>query len=135
MEKIRADVEEESVSEQIIIHGHVSDMRQRLLDIDILMLTSDHEGLPMVILECMAMKVPIIARKVGGIPDALGGGSCGDIVDSDRPKDFANALLERCSNPKTLCQNVNTAYRKVLSDFTSDVSARKYFELYRSITQ
>lgn len=51
---------------------------------DILVLTSEHEGTPNVVLEAMAHGIPVVATRVGGVPEILSD-KCGILVD---PADF-----------------------------------------------
>ena len=44
-------------------------------------MTSDHEGLPMILLEAMALKIPVLAHAVGGIPKLLDYGNCGILIN------------------------------------------------------
>jgi len=50
---------------------------------DLLLLPSHTEGLPNVVLEAMAMQVPVAATDVGGVRDLLNWGACGVVLDSD----------------------------------------------------
>ena len=47
--------------------GHRDDIHETLSAMDLLLITSDREGIPMVLLEAMALGVPVVARDVGGI--------------------------------------------------------------------
>ena len=79
-----------------IIHfeGHCDDILQKLKSIDALLMTSDHEGLPMVLLEAMAVYTPIIAHAVGGIPKLLDQGSSGILIQGHQPSDYAKAIYQ-----------------------------------------
>jgi glycosyltransferase involved in cell wall biosynthesis len=59
---------------------------------DMLVLTSDHEGTPNVILEAMACRLPVVAAAVGGVPDLLRHGG-GLAVRPEDEKAFAEAVL------------------------------------------
>jgi glycosyltransferase involved in cell wall biosynthesis len=59
----------------------------------VLLLTSDHEGLPTVVLEAMALGVPVVARAVGGIPEVIEHGVNGVLVDSADARDLASACV------------------------------------------
>ena len=56
-----------------IVHfeGHRDDIQQQMLSLDLLVMPSDHEGLPMTLLEAMVLHTPIVAHAVGGIPNLL----------------------------------------------------------------
>ena len=53
--------------------GHRDDGEHLVAALDLLLLTSDHEGLPMVLLEAMRSEVPVVATAVGGVGEALSG--------------------------------------------------------------
>jgi glycosyltransferase involved in cell wall biosynthesis len=64
--------------------GVRTDMNTIYRQSDILVLTSGHEGTPNVVLEAMAHGIPVVATKVGGVPEILSA-ECGIVVE---PSDF-----------------------------------------------
>jgi glycosyltransferase involved in cell wall biosynthesis len=60
--------------------GETNKMAEVYKTCDILVLTSEHEGTPNVILEAMAHGLPVVATKVGGVPQVLNG-ECGMLVE------------------------------------------------------
>lgn len=52
-------------------HGHCDDMAAQLAHLDVLVMCSDHEGMPMVALEAVAAGTPVLAHAVGGLVDLL----------------------------------------------------------------
>ncbi|MBN2339509.1 MAG: glycosyltransferase [Acidobacteria bacterium] len=90
---------------------------------DSLVLSSRSEGLPMVILEAMTAGLPVIATRVGGIPDAVG--DCGLLVEARDPCRFSQAMFEMMRNPGTR-RNLAAAGKS---------HAAKYFGIGRMVDQ
>lgn len=61
----------EDVADVTTFHGHRTDIIACIAALDCLVMCSDHEGLPMTILEAMAVGTSIVAHAVGGLRDAL----------------------------------------------------------------
>lgn len=114
-------------------HGHISNMSEYYKSIDLLLVTSDHEGLPMIVLEAMANRVPIISRKVGGITRALNFGACGDLVDSANQEQLCKTIQARTACRQKLNENTNEAYSFFIGNFTSDACANAYARIYANL--
>lgn len=67
----------EKLPSNIAIHGWVPDVHAFLSDVDALLNTSDAEGIPVSVLESLRAGVPVISRRVGGIPEAIRDGRTG----------------------------------------------------------
>lgn len=120
-----------------IVHfeGHCDDIHLKLKSLDALLMTSDHEGLPMILLEAMALQTPVIAHAVGGIPKLLGQGSCGILVQENQVSDYAKAIYKLATSPDMYKLITRNAYNRVVSDYSAEMNARKYLEEYSSLTR
>ena len=76
-------------------------------------MTSDHEGLPMVLLEAMCLQTPIIASAVGGIPNLLEQGKCGTLVHKHTAKSFSEAVINLIAKPEQRRQLTLMALERV----------------------
>jgi len=85
-------IKENQLEEYVYMLGYVENIRQLLKDSDILFLCSEMEGLPLIILEAMAMKLPVITSNVGGIPEIIENHKNGFIVDYD------HNFIKNCSD-------------------------------------
>jgi glycosyltransferase involved in cell wall biosynthesis len=118
-----------------IVHvlGERSDFADLITASDVVCLTSTFEGLPLTVLEAMALSRPVIATEVGGIPDAVTDGQTGRLV---RPADtdaFAQALVELARHPalrRAMGEAANADYRK---RYTLASMANRYAEVLRSL--
>jgi glycosyltransferase involved in cell wall biosynthesis len=103
--------------------------------LDVYVNTSQHEGVPLTVLEAMANGVPVVAASVGGIREIIVHGQSGLLVESRNPKDFAAAcirLLEDSSLRESIRRN---AYQRVRRVFGEDEMARRYKAVYESVCE
>jgi glycosyltransferase involved in cell wall biosynthesis len=92
--------------------------------LDTLVFTSDHEGLPMAALESLALGVPLVAHAVGGLPELLDTPSRGYLVEAQDPGQYATGILS--VSPAAGASLVPEA-------FLLDACCRKYVSLYREL--
>jgi glycosyltransferase involved in cell wall biosynthesis len=74
--------------------GKASDPGAWYRDADILLLTSDREGTPNVVLEAMAFGLPIVATRVGGLPAVVFDGETGYLIGREDEEALANAVVD-----------------------------------------
>jgi glycosyltransferase involved in cell wall biosynthesis len=79
--------------------GSISDMPSLYQQASIFVLTSEHEGTPNVLLEAMATGLPVVATRVGGVPEIVQHGRTGFLASEDHPDELSNAILELVQNP------------------------------------
>lgn len=82
-DKIQESILDKNLSKFVFLLGEIDDVRLLLKDSDILYLCSEMEGLPIVILEAMAMGVPIISSDVGGIFELVENDANGCLISYD----------------------------------------------------
>lgn len=94
---LRQRVEERQVGGRFRFLGFRQDTAALYAAADAFVLSSRSEGLPMVILEAMMARLPVVATKVGGIPDAVGEQAL--LVDAARPEQLAQAMTRLMTEP------------------------------------
>jgi L-malate glycosyltransferase len=112
-------------------HGHDPQAAAYLRELDAIVLCSDHEGLPMVVLEAMAVGVPVVAHSVGGLPDALSGRPCAALVRSQDPHDYV-APLARLASARA-SQRPGLAPGTLPEKYDAGTNSRRTLALYRSL--
>jgi glycosyltransferase involved in cell wall biosynthesis len=110
--------------------GHLADPHDALCGADVFVLSSTSEGLGSSILAAMARDVPVVATRVGGIPDVLGGGA-GLMVSPGNPAELARAVRQILRDPELRRELILVA-RKELRRFSVSAVAERVLTVYRS---
>lgn len=96
---------------------------------DALLLPSRTEGLPNVLLEAMAMGVPVASTNVGGVADLLGGGRCGILLGEDVDQ-WCEPLAAILRDPHLRADYAATARQQIEEHFTFEHRMAKIVALY-----
>ncbi len=100
---------------------------------DVLVLTSDTEGVPGVILEAGFMGLPVVATRVGGVEERVIEGETGKLVEPGNEKDLVSALVQLLTD-RGLRQRVGArAKQHARERYTMDRTARQYIDYYRGL--
>ncbi len=95
---LRAEARELGIEDVVRFLGRRDDARAFLAAADVVVNPSDVEGLPVVVLEAMALGRPIVATAVGGVPDLITDERTGLLIEPGDPEALARAvgrLLDR----------------------------------------
>jgi glycosyltransferase involved in cell wall biosynthesis len=118
---------------EIELPGRVSDPLKLYQAADVLMLTSDWEGTPNVIMEAMARGLPVVATNVGGIADLIKDGETGLLFE---PNDIPIAVtaLERLAREPRLAPEIGRCARAFIEEHHSSILLPAILaELYKTI--
>jgi len=100
-----------------VVHfaGLQEDVRPYLAAMDIYMMSSQFEGLPIALLEAMAMELPVVGTSVGGIPEVVVEGKTGLLVPPGEPAQITSAVLKLLEMPDAR-RSMGQAGRKLVSE-------------------
>jgi L-malate glycosyltransferase len=98
-----------------------------------LVLTSRDEECPNVVLEAMALGIPVIAPSVGGVPDLVVHGVTGYLFPADDPQLARNYILQITHDPDRGREMGQQCAEVVQRSFELAATVRKYLEIYQSI--
>jgi glycosyltransferase involved in cell wall biosynthesis len=99
---------------------------------DVAALSSDFEGTPLFVFECMAHNAPLVATAVGGIPDVVEDGVSGVLVPRRDPRALADALSELLADPGRRAA-MSAAAAERLRNFTIGSLASRFADLYEDL--
>ena len=111
-------------------HGHVAGARERLLEADVLVVPSRAENLPIAALEAMAAALPVVATRVGGVPELVDDGVTGFVVPPDDPAAMAAAIAKVLADDELRAGMGRAAAARVAERFSAEGMARKLVDLY-----
>lgn len=120
------------VQDMVYFAGHCTEIYPEMSSLDALLITSDHEGLPMTLLEAMALGVPVIAHAVGGIPHALAEGDSGRLVMQQQPSAYASAVIELFGNLTQREKLIASAHARIQAKYSAYTNAESYLAQYQS---
>ena len=110
---------------------NVGDIYQQLNVV--VMPSLEYESFGRIIVEAMAFSVPIIATKVGGMPELIDHDKDGFLVEKYDEEDLANCIIKILDDPESTKQMVKAAYQKYMNFYTADVMARSYYALFKHL--
>lgn len=128
-EQIEQMVSEKGLSNYVKFYGLQSNVHLYLSDMDVFTLPSLYEGIPMSIVEAMGTGLPIVASKVGGIPDMLDD-NCSMLVQPDAAS-IANAFEAYYLNSH-IREKHGKAVLNLVDMFSSKTMAENYINVYKS---
>ncbi len=123
------------IGDQLRFLGEQRNVPALLEKMDILLLTSDHEGLPMAILEALCTKTLVVAHSVGGIKSLLDNGKAGYLVTNHSCKGYAQEVLNALKHPQQASQRSENGFLHVITNYSAKSCADKYVEKYHELVK
>jgi glycosyltransferase involved in cell wall biosynthesis len=130
--EIRAEAASLGLGDRLRILGYVDDTAALLSASDVFVLASLVEGLPIALLEAMAIGLPVVATAVGGTPKAVTDGVEGRLVPAGQPEALATAIGEVTGDADLRASMALAAGRRA-REFDIERAARHLESLYAEI--
>lgn len=118
------------VAGKVVFAGYRSDARRILLALDVFALPSVVEGQPVSILEAMDASLPVVATRVGGIPDIVVEGETGFLVEPGNLESFTASLERLLSSPELRLKMGQSGKQRVQKYFSAEAMAEQFQRLY-----
>jgi glycosyltransferase involved in cell wall biosynthesis len=129
---VRAEAARLGVLDRIAWPGQVPDAAALLGAFDLVALSSRTEGTPIVLFEAMSAGVPVVASRVGGVPDVVGDNEA-MLVPADDPEALAAAVRAVVSDPGAARVRAEAARRRLASAFALDPWLDRYEAIYEAL--
>ncbi|TYS59954.1 glycosyltransferase family 4 protein [Sutcliffiella horikoshii] len=120
--------------EKIILTGQVANERVKdyLRAADIFLLPSYREGMPTVIIEALALKVPVLSSNVGGIPELFGEHK-GLLIEPKSSEQIVNGVLEYTNKGRYGSEVIESLFERVTSNFDVTQNSKDLIQIYRNL--
>lgn len=129
--ELQSLIESKNLSEHVFLVGHIDEAAQYLKAFDIFTLTSHSEALAYVVIEAAQAALPIIATRVGGIPEVITDQQEGLLVPANDSHAVAQALTLLISDPEARTSYAQAAKQKS-QQFTLGSMVEKTIAVYES---
>lgn len=131
--KLERMVSELGLEDRVLMPGYVANARNYLPFFRLFVMSSLTEGLPIVLLEAMQAGIPIVASRVGGIPNVMAEGRVGLLVEPGSAQCLKKGIEEVLQNPTLAEQRVQAARVRLQEEYSSRLMAERYLSIYRSV--
>lgn len=122
-----------NIAEYVHFTGYVDNAYNLLPNFDVFVLPSFSEGLPITILEAMQASIPIVAMRVGSIPQVLGNGKYGELVEPGNAKALSEALNKVQTDYIEAKGKASAALKHVLFEYSIGNTAIFYLNQYKKV--
>jgi len=131
--KLEAERAKSAARERVLLPGFRTDVADLLAAFDLFVMPSVMEGLCTAILDAFAVGVPVVASRVGGIPELVDHETTGLLVEPKQPKLLADAIVRALGDEQLRRRMVDAARASVLDRFTHDAMVDGTLRVYREL--
>lgn len=119
------------VQDRVHFAGRPASMPVYYASLDVLVSASRQEGLPMVLLEAMASGLPVVATRVGEVPNVVLNGQTGLLVEPDQPRALAAAVFLLLRDAMLRQRMGAAGQARAVAEFSVERMASDYEAVYR----
>ena len=132
MEALKAQTKDLGLCNSVTFAGRRDDVSKVLSVMDIFMLPSLNEGLPMALLEAMASESAIVATSVGDVPKVVKP-NCGLLVEPGNAEALSSALLKMLTSTDEIQRCAKASRQRVIDSFSSLAMAKANTTIYDNL--
>ncbi len=130
MADLQHQIVEMNLDESVQMLGFRDDISDLLQVVDLFVLPSLDEGMPMSLLEAAALGLPVVASQVGDIPKLIEDKITGFVVPAEDPQALADAIARQMEDPRLGCRLGEKAQKRVREGYSTEAMFLQYDQLY-----
>lgn len=131
-EELQLLVKKLGLEKHIFFAGYIPEASAFIPQFDVLLLTSENEGIPQVIYESFYYNVPVVSTNVGGIPEVIENKVNGLLNDPYDHEGLGENLLFLLENPQVIPNFAKISRERLFQSFTSQIMAGNTLEVYKN---
>ena len=128
--RLAQQVEQLGLGGRVHFLGWVEDLIPALAALDLFVLSSHYEGLGVVLLEALALGIPVVSTQVGGTQDIIDHEINGLFAPAHQPEQLAQAIRRMLADPEWARQLARAGQAKIQRDYRAQDADQKILELY-----
>lgn len=128
-EDMMQTIKDEQLTECFDCVGFKSEPLNEMKKLDLLVLSSDFEGTPMVMLEAMSMALPVVSTKVGAIPLVVKDGFNGMLAAECTAESLAESIIKILSDKELYCKVSQNGYATIAEKYSYENNIKAYFDV------
>lgn len=132
-ERLEAAAQSLGLGERVVFTGEESDVQPYYAAADLVVLSSHSEGSPYVLLEAMAASVPIVATRVGGVPEMVEDNVSALLIPASDPGVMAAAIARVLTEAGLARRLAENASALVATRYAPETYVRSLLEIYRDV--
>jgi glycosyltransferase involved in cell wall biosynthesis len=121
--------------DDVIFTGFQMDVSEIIATFDVAVLPSLFEGMGRVVLEAMAMEKPVVASRVGGIPDLVHDGVNGILISPGSVQELRSSLVRTLRHPVMAREMGERGRKRINAEFSADTMVQSIEGAYRALLQ
>jgi glycosyltransferase involved in cell wall biosynthesis len=127
---LERQVRELGLERHVLLPGFRADAIALTKSVDIFVMSSVTEGLGSAMLDAMACRIPVVATRAGGIPEAIVDGEHGLLVRPQDPSALAQAILRLLRDPQLRQRLAEAGRQRVVAEFSVEQMVRRTLAAY-----
>ncbi|HSJ83255.1 MAG TPA: glycosyltransferase [Acidimicrobiia bacterium] len=133
LDRVTSKAKEAGLGESLRFLGRRPDALRFVAAADLFVNPSSVEGLPVAILEAMALGRPVVATAAGGVPGIVKDGETGILVEPEDPEALAEGMLRMLADPELARRLADAASELVAKEYGLEPMVRATEDVYRQV--
>ncbi len=132
---LKSLIQEYDIQEYVTLEGFRGDASTLLGQMDVYVMSSAREGLPLTIYEAFLKKIPVVTTRAGGIPEAIQHEYNGLLCDVGDSQTLADNIAKLLSDREKRELFAERSYQLLFERFIAQKSAENIWSIYREVLQ